>query len=103
MDPLPADDPKRPEQTLRIAPVLITEGVRSPREAARAGSASLRCRLGWCAKMSPPGRLVRVLPRWNAADIPIHVIYQRPRVLPARVRAFVELAVKHTDEMQVGG
>ena len=38
------------------------------------------------------GRLVRVLPQWKAKDLPIHVVYGTHRLLPARVRAFLDFA-----------
>ncbi|MEZ0274804.1 MAG: LysR substrate-binding domain-containing protein, partial [Roseimicrobium sp.] len=41
------------------------------------------------------GRLVRLLPKWHANELPVHVIYHGQRVLSARVRAFVELAVTY--------
>ena len=95
--------PKRAEQTLPIAPVLTSEGVTSLREAARAGL-GISVLPDWLVREDvASGRLVRILPRWNAPEFPIHVIYQRERILPARVRAFVDFAVKHTGEMQVGG
>ena len=85
--------PKRAEQTLSIDPILLTEGVTSIREAVRAGlgvallsdwliGEDLRC-----------GRLLRVLPDWRAADLPMHVVYAAQRPLPVRVRAFVDFAV----------
>jgi DNA-binding transcriptional LysR family regulator len=39
------------------------------------------------------GRLERVLPQWNPKDIPVHVVYAGARLLPMRVRAFVDFAV----------
>jgi len=40
-------------------------------------------------------RLVRVLPQWNAKDLPIHVVYVGERLLPARVSAFIDFAISH--------
>jgi len=34
-----------------------------------------------------------VLPQWNMPEFPVHVICPAQRVLPARVRAFVDFAV----------
>jgi DNA-binding transcriptional LysR family regulator len=42
-----------------------------------------------------PGRLVRVLPQWNAKEFPAHVVYPGHRALPARVPAFIDFAVKY--------
>ena len=85
----------RAEQTLQLSPVLISEGVTSVREAVRAGLGvsvlpefsireDLRC-----------GRLVRVLPQWNPQDLPVHVVYAGARLLPTRVRTFIDFAVSY--------
>jgi len=39
--------------------------------------------------------LVQVLPKWKAKDLPIHVVYAGQRVLPTRVSAFIDFAVRH--------
>ena len=41
------------------------------------------------------GRLVRVLPQWNVKEFPAQVVYPGHRALPARVRAFIDFAVKY--------
>ncbi|EIP96620.1 transcriptional regulator [Opitutaceae bacterium TAV1] len=94
--------PKHAEQTLRIAPVLVSEGVTSLREAARAGL-GVAVLADWLAREDlVAGRLVRVLPQWNAPAFPVHVIYPGLRKLPARVRAFTDFAVTYlTTEMHV--
>jgi DNA-binding transcriptional LysR family regulator len=96
--------PKRTEQTLRIAPVLVSEGVTSLREAARSGLAIVVLP-DWLAREDlVAGRLVRVLPQWNAREFPVHVISPSQRTLPARVRAFVDYAVASmTAEMHSSG
>ena len=96
--------PKRAEQTLPIAPVLISEGVTSLREAALAG-VGVGVLPDWLAREDlVAGRLVRVLPQWNAREFSINVIYPAQRKLPARVRAFVEFAVTYlTTEMHAAG
>ena len=74
---------QRAEETLRISPVLISEGVTSIREAARAG---LRVAVlpDWLIEEDLlSGRLVRALPQWKAKDLPIHVVYAGQRLLPA--------------------
>jgi DNA-binding transcriptional LysR family regulator len=96
--------PKRADQTFRIAPVLVSEGVTSLREAARAGL-GISVLADWLAREDPvSGRLVRVLPQWNAPEFPVHVIRPAQRSLPARVRAFVDFAVTYmTTEMHANG
>lgn len=96
--------PKRADQTFRIAPVLVSEGVTSLREAARAGL-GISVLADWLAREDlVSGRLVRVLPQWNAPEFPVHVIHPAQRSLPARVRAFVDFAVTYmTTEMHANG
>jgi DNA-binding transcriptional LysR family regulator len=83
------------EQTLRISPLLISEGVTSIREAARAGL-GVAVLPDWLIEEDLlSGRLVRVLPKWSATDLPIHVVYMGQRLLPARVSAFIDFAVRY--------
>jgi|SoiMethySBSTD1v2_1073268.scaffolds.fasta_scaffold63578_5 DNA-binding transcriptional LysR family regulator len=84
--------PHHPARHLRIAPVLISEGVSSLRQAALAGLA-ISVLPDWLVRDDvASGRLLRVLPRWTAPDLPLNVIYFGERNLPARVRAFIEWA-----------
>jgi len=41
------------------------------------------------------GRLVRVLPKWKARELPVHVVYPAQRRLPLRVRTFIDFAVDY--------
>lgn len=83
------------EQTLRIAPVLIAEGVTSIREAVRDGL-GVSLLPDWLVRDElASGELVQVLPRWKARDLPIHVVYAGQRVLPTRVSAFIDFAVRY--------
>lgn len=41
------------------------------------------------------GRLERVLPQRSPKDLPVHVVYARARLLPTRVRAFIDFAVSY--------
>lgn len=82
-------------QTLRISPVLISEGVTSVREAVRDGL-GVALLPDWLIKDElDSGDLVAVLPKWKAKDLPIHVIYAGQRVLPTRVSAFIDFAVRY--------
>ena len=83
------------EQTLRISPVLISEGVTSVREAVRDGL-GVAVLPDWLIKDElDSGALVQVLPKWKAKDVPIHVVYAGQRVLPTRVSAFIDFAMRH--------
>lgn len=82
------------EQTLHISPVLICEGVTSVREAVRAGL-GVALLPDWLTKDGlASGELMQVLPKWKAKDLPIHVVYAGQRVLPTRVSAFIDFAVR---------
>jgi DNA-binding transcriptional LysR family regulator len=83
------------EQTLRISPVLISEGVTSVREAVRDGL-GIALLPDWLIKDElDSGDLVQILPKWKAKDLPIHVVYAGQRVLPTRVSAFIDFAVQY--------
>ena len=86
---------KGADQIIPIKPVLISEGVTSLREAAWAGL-GIAVFPDWLVREDlVSGRLVRVLPQWNAKDLPYHVVYQRHRMLPVRIRAFIDFAVTY--------
>jgi DNA-binding transcriptional LysR family regulator len=93
--------PERAEQTLQFSPVLISEGVTSVREAVRDGL-GIALLPDWLIKNElDSGDLVRVLPKWKAKDLPIHVVYAGQRVLPTRVSAFIDFAVGYLAQAQV--
>ena len=71
------------EQTLRISPVLISEGVTSVREAVRDGLGVALLPDWLIEKELAAGDLVQLLPKWKAKDLPIHVVYAGQRVLPS--------------------
>jgi DNA-binding transcriptional LysR family regulator len=86
---------KRSNQTLRISPVLISEGVTSLREAARTGL-GVSVLPDWLAKEDlVSGRLVRVLPSWRVGTLPVHIVYSSQRMLPVRVRAFIDYSIAY--------
>jgi len=83
------------KQTIPISPVLIAEGVTSVREAVRTGL-GVALLPDWLVEEAlESGDLVRVSPKWKARDMPIHVVYGGQRVLPIRVSAFIDFAVRH--------
>jgi len=89
---------KGEEQTLRIAPVLVSEGVTSIREAARAGL-GVAVLPDWLVEEDlQAGRLVRVLPQWKTKDLPLHIVYAGQRLLPVRVSTFIDFAVRYMTE-----
>ncbi len=83
------------EQTLRVAPVLLSEGITSVREAVRAGL-GIAVLPNWLIEDDlRSGALVPVLPRWKPPELSVHVVYAGQRVLPARVGAFIDYAVRY--------
>jgi DNA-binding transcriptional LysR family regulator len=44
------------------------------------------------------GRLIQVLPEWHSGEWPIVALYPNRQHLPAKVRAFIDFAVKHFAE-----
>lgn len=97
-------DKNRIEQTIRVSPVLVSEGVTSIREAVLDGL-GVSVLPDWMIREDlRSGRLVRVLPQWNAKDLPIHVVYAGQRLLPMRVSAFIDFAVSYMKkELEAGG
>jgi DNA-binding transcriptional LysR family regulator len=93
-------DPNGKAQTMSISPVLISEGVTSVREAVRDGL-GVALLPNWLIKEElAAGELVHILSRWKAKDLPIHVVYAGQRVLPRRVSAFIEFAVRSLSSFQ---
>lgn len=83
------------EQVLPISPILISEGLTSVREAARAGL-GVAVLPDWLIDEDLKSRrLVRILPQWKTNDVPLHVVYAGQRLLPARVSAFIDFAVAY--------
>jgi len=77
--------------TLRLTPVLDSEGITGDREKVRSGL-GVALRPDWrICEDSESGRLVRVLPQWHPQGLPIHVVY-RHRLLQARTRALVDFS-----------
>jgi DNA-binding transcriptional LysR family regulator len=83
------------EQSLEITPVMISEGVTSLREAIRMGL-GVAVLPEWLVQDDMvSGRLIRVLPKWQAKGLPAHAVYPAQRRLPLRVRTFIEFAVNY--------
>jgi DNA-binding transcriptional LysR family regulator len=83
------------EQRLEIKPVMISEGVTSLREAVRMGLGVAVLPEWLIEEDMVAGRLVRVLPKWQARELAAHVVYPAQRRLPLRVRTFIDFAVDY--------
>jgi DNA-binding transcriptional LysR family regulator len=81
---------RKTTQTLRIAPVLIAEGVTSLREAARAGLGICVLPLWLIHEDLREGELVRVLPEFIPPAFSLNALHLAGRPLPSRVRAFLD-------------
>ena len=83
------------KQRLTITPVLTSEGVTSLREAARMGL-GVAVLPGWLiAEDIVSEQLIRVLPKWQAEDLPAHIVYPVQRHLPLGVRTFIDFATAY--------
>lgn len=77
---------------LAINPVMISEGVTSLHEAARMGLGVAVFPEWLIEEDLVQGRLVRVLPKWHAKELPAHIVFPVQRHLPRRVRTFIDFA-----------
>ncbi|MBW8844485.1 MAG: LysR family transcriptional regulator [Burkholderiales bacterium] len=75
---------------LAIRPVLATDSLYATREAVRLGLGAALVS-GWTVQKDiAEGRLVRLLPRWRGAALPVHLLYPNPPAPSARLRYFIE-------------
>jgi DNA-binding transcriptional LysR family regulator len=78
-----------------VSPVMTSEGITSIREAVRAGL-GVAILPDWLIREDiVSGRLTRILPEWSATPLPANVVYPGQRMLPARVRSFIDFAVAY--------
>lgn len=83
------------EERFEIEPVMVSEGVTSMREATRMGL-GIAVLPEWLIEEDiVSGRLARVLPKWQARELPAHLVYPVQRRLPLRVRSFVDFAANY--------
>jgi DNA-binding transcriptional LysR family regulator len=83
------------EQNFQIRPVMVAEGVTSMREAACMGL-GIAVLPEWLIEEDiVADRLVRVLPKWQARELPAHIVYPVQRRLPLRVRTFIDFAANY--------
>ena len=76
---------------LALAPRFSTDSLYALRSAALAGL-GLCVGSAWVLRQDlADGRLVHVAPHWQAAPLPVSVVYPYARFYPARLRRFVEI------------
>ena len=85
----------RKQHKLKVTPVLTSEGVTSLREAARMGLGIAVLPEWLIAEDIVSKRLIRILPKWEAEDLPAHIVYPVQRRLPLGVRTFIDFATAY--------
>ncbi len=86
---------KLPAENISVSSVLTTEGVTSIRETVRMGL-GIAILPTWLVKEDLLSkRLVPVLPDWRPEDIPAHVVYPSQRMLPNRLRRFINYSAEY--------
>ncbi|HKS33705.1 MAG TPA: LysR family transcriptional regulator [Enterobacteriaceae bacterium] len=77
--------------TIAISPRLSTDSIYVARNTALAGL-GVAIVSSWTVEEDiREGRLVELLPEWQAAPLPVHLVYPWARYYPARLRKFLEL------------
>jgi DNA-binding transcriptional LysR family regulator len=83
----------RPRARIGIRPAFTTNQIDAALEACLRGFGCAQFLSYQVRSALDAGRLVRLLPAFEPAAVPIHVIYPHTRLLSANVRAFVDFAV----------
>lgn len=84
-------DPQGQTAHVAIAPRLYTDSLYVARNTAIAGLGAAVVSSWTVEKDIREGRLVRLLPEWQPAPLPVHLVYPWARYYPARLRAFLQL------------
>jgi len=82
-----------PAQRVAIRPVLVTNQIDAAIDACVAGLGCLQALRYQAQAALERGKLRRLLARFEAAPLPIQLVYPHARLLSANVRAFVDFAV----------
>jgi len=86
------------EATVPVSGNLHTNNIDLLRAAALTGRGIVRAPTYRIQDDIRAGRLVQVLPEWHSGDLPIVALYPNREHLPAKVRIFIDFAVKHFAE-----
>ncbi|WP_312458198.1 LysR family transcriptional regulator [Pseudescherichia sp.] len=78
-------------EQVTIAPRLYTDSIYVARNTALEGLGAAIVSSWTVAEDLRAGRLVRLLPDWEPASLPVHLVYPWARYYPARLRAFLQL------------
>lgn len=74
-----------------IQPRMSTDSLYALRSAALAGLGACVSSAWIVARDIEEGRLVQLIPQWQAAPLPVYLIYPHARSYPAKLRLFAEL------------
>jgi len=91
------------EVTVPVSGNLHTNDIDLLRAAALTGRGIVRAPTHRVEDDIRAGRLIQVLPDWHSGEWPIVALYPNRQHLPARVRIFIDFAVKHFAEEQKRG
>jgi DNA-binding transcriptional LysR family regulator len=78
-------------QRLAIQPRLFTDNLYAARSAALLGMGAAIVSAWAVREDIDAGRLVQLTPEWEAAPLPIHLLYPPARFYPARLRRFIDI------------
>jgi DNA-binding transcriptional LysR family regulator len=76
---------------MRIQPRLYTDNLYALRSAAVLGVGAAVASAWALREELESGRLLQLAPEWQAAPLPIHLIYPPARFYPARLRRFIDI------------
>lgn len=77
--------------TFPITPRLSTDSIYVARNAALAGLGVVLVSSWTVSEDIAQGRLIELVPDWQAAPLPVHLVYPWARYYPTRLRKFLEL------------
>lgn len=80
------------EATVRVTPRFAVNEARAAVAAAVAGHGIIRALSYQMAEELDSGALIRLLPDWEAPPLPVHLVFPSARLMPPRVRAFLDFA-----------
>ncbi len=84
---------KASEQAIQIHPRLTTTTNDSAIEAASRGLGITRLLSYQVADFVEEGKLLRILPEFEPASLPIHIVHREGRYASSKIRAFIDLLV----------
>lgn len=90
---------RREPVTFPIAPRLSTDSIYVARNAALAGLGVAVVSSWTVTEDIAQGRLVELVPDWQATPLPVHLVYPWARYYPDRLRNFLELMKKVMPEL----